>query len=185
MCEDPDTELLMAAKTDIGVFRLLFERWSVPMLRYFYQRTFDAEASADLVSETFATALLRLPKFRDVGAPGGSWLYGIARRELGRYRRRRAVENRALRRLGVERPELDPVSFSRIEELVDAQRYRAALQDGLARLSEKERHAVALRVVEELSYRQVAEALGCSENAARVRVHRALRRLAKWLEAPA
>jgi hypothetical protein len=38
----------------------------------------DAEVAADLLAETFAVAFERRRRFRDVGAPGATWIYGIA-----------------------------------------------------------------------------------------------------------
>ena len=179
-----DAELLLAARTDASAFRVLYDRWSTRLLAYFYRRTFDVEESADLVAETFAVAWLRRHRFQDIGAEGGAWLYGIARRELGRWRRRRRVELRAVRRMGVVVPEMDDTSLRRVEELVDLHRFRAELDSALARLTRREREAVRLRVLERRPFSEVATLLGCSEGAARVRVHRALGRLEQWIEAP-
>jgi RNA polymerase sigma-70 factor (ECF subfamily) len=55
---------------------------------------------------------------------------------------------------------------------------REALARGLGSLPVHERDALQLRVVDELSYAQVAERLAIRPAAARVRVSRALRRLA-------
>jgi len=184
MDERTDAELLMASGHDAAAFRVLYERWAQRLLGFFYRRTFDAEAAADLVAETFAVAYLKRRRFVDMGAPDGAWLFGIARRELGRYRRRRRVEMRALAKLGAARPPLDDESVARIDELVDITAYRSELDAALGRLTAKQRAAVRLRVVEDRTYPEVAEMLGCSEGAARVRVHRGLGRLAESLEAP-
>jgi RNA polymerase sigma-70 factor (ECF subfamily) len=77
------------------------------------------------------------------------------------------------------------VITSEIEERVDAQRYREALVEALATLTKREREAVVLRVIHDRSYREVASELECSEGAARVRVHRALTKLAGVLEGQA
>ncbi len=179
-----DTELLVASRHDPAAFRALYERWARKLLVYFQQRTLDPEAAADLTAETFAVAYLRRHRFRDIGRPAGAWLYGIASRELGRYRRRRGVERRALDRLGVEMPALDAVSYERIEQLVDLEPLRAAVPGALERLSSGQREAVRLRVMEELPYAEVAARLGCSEGAARVRVSRGLAKLGGMLEPP-
>jgi RNA polymerase sigma factor (sigma-70 family) len=52
----------------------------------------------------------------------------------------------------------------------------------LAQMSPASREAVSLRVVDELDYAAIGERLGCSEVAARVRVHRGLAKLNKLLE---
>jgi RNA polymerase sigma factor (sigma-70 family) len=49
-------------------------------------------------------------------------------------------------------------------------------------MTERERDAVRLRVVDELGYAEIAARLGCTEGAARTRVHRGLARLSTLLE---
>ncbi|MDP6402023.1 MAG: sigma-70 family RNA polymerase sigma factor [SAR202 cluster bacterium] len=180
-----DAELILESQRDPNVFCQLYERWADKVLAYFYRRTLDPEDSADLVAETFAAAYQRRGKFRDKGKPGSSWLFGIARNELGQYRRRRRVELRAVRRIGIQLPRLDDESIERIEALIDMEAYAAKLKVALRQLGPKEQDALRLRVLEDMDYRGIAEALGCSEGAARVRVHRGLTRLSHILEAPA
>lgn len=95
-----DAELIAASGTDPRAFRELYDRWAQPLLQYFVRRVFDAEIAADLTAETFAIAYERRLRFRDVGRPGGAWLYGIAAKELSHFFRRRGVELRAAHRLG-------------------------------------------------------------------------------------
>src|SRR6266536_3552434 len=68
--------------------------------------------------------------------------------------------------------------FDRAEERATAERLRPELALALASLPSSQREAVRLRVVGDLSYRQVATRLGCSELAARIRVSRGLSALA-------
>jgi RNA polymerase sigma factor (sigma-70 family) len=182
---DPPTdgELLRAADRDPHAFRLLYERWAKPLLAFCCRRTCDAEASLDLVAETFAIAYQKRHRYRDRGRTVGAWLYGIAGRELAAYRRRQRVELRACRRLAVAVPPLDDTSIERIEELVDAAQWRAALGGALAQLTSAERDAIRLRGIQQLDYATVATRLRCSEQAARARVHRGFARLAATLEA--
>jgi RNA polymerase sigma-70 factor (ECF subfamily) len=178
-----DADLLRAADRDPHAFRVLYDRWAKPLLAFCYRRTFDAEASLDLVAETFAIAYQKRHRYRDRGRPVGAWLYGIAARELAAYQRRQRVELRACRRLAVTVPTVDDQSLERIEELVDAAHWRHALCEALAQLTAAERDAVRLRVIDQLDYPTVAARLRCSEQAARARVHRGLTRIAATLEA--
>ena len=180
--ERTDAELLAASGEDAAAFRVLYERWAEPLLGFCYRHTLDPEVALELVAETFAVAYGKRHRYQDRGKPVGAWLYGIARRELQHYRRRRRVELRAIRRLAVQVPALDEASIERVEALADAAWWRAKLDGALSRLSKGERDAVRLRVVEQLDYPTVAARLGCSEQAARVRVHRGLGRLAARLE---
>ncbi len=179
---DSDAELILQSQREPAVFWRLYDRWAEKLLSYFYRRTLDPEDSADLVAETFAVAYNRRGCFRALGEPGVAWLYGIARRELSQYRRKQRVELRAVQRLGIQVPVLDDESIDRIEALIDMEGYAAKIRAALHRLAPKEQDALRLRVMEEMSYRDVASKLGCSEGAARVRVHRGLSHLADLLE---
>ena len=172
-----DAELIVASRGDPVAFRELYDRWAERLLAYFYRRVLDAEVAADLLAETFAVAYERRKRFRDVGRPGGAWLYGIAAKELSHWFRRQEVERRAIRRLGVAVPELDDESIARIEALADAAKHREALAAALEQMTGGEREAVRLRVVGELGYAEIAARLRCSEGTARQRVHRGLARL--------
>jgi RNA polymerase sigma-70 factor, ECF subfamily len=177
-----DAELLVASRHDPAAFRELYDRWAERLLAYFYRRVFDAEVAADLLAETFAVAYERRHRFRDMGRPGSAWLFGIARKELAHWVRHRAAEQRAVRRLGIVVPALDDESIARIEALADVAAQRRTLQEALDRMTDLERDAVRLRVLEELDYQTIAARLGCSEGTARGRVHRGLARLARLME---
>lgn len=178
-----DAELIVASRSDPAAFRDLYDRWANTLLGYFYRRVHDAEVAADLLAETFAAAYEARGRFRDVGKPGGAWLYGIARRELSHYFRRKRVELRAVKRLGIDVPALDQESVSAIEALEASDGDCARLTAAIGRLSDRERDAVRLRVIAELDYSEVAAQLRCSEAAARTRVHRGLARLSELMEA--
>src|SRR5687768_6837777 len=62
--EPSDEQLLLAATTDPEAFEVFFRRHAPAVLGYFMRRTRDPEASADLMAETFAAALLGLRRFR-------------------------------------------------------------------------------------------------------------------------
>jgi RNA polymerase sigma-70 factor, ECF subfamily len=82
-------------------------------------------------------------------------------------------------------PMLDQESVARIEALANADEHRVALAAALEQMTGGERDAVHLRVVAELDYREIATRLGCTEGAARRRVHRGLARLNNLMQAEA
>jgi RNA polymerase sigma factor (sigma-70 family) len=179
-----DGELLRAAQNDPEAFGVFYDRHAKAMLAYFYRRTACAETAADLAAETFAAAFAARRRYRETGAPARAWLFKIAQRQLSRALRRGRVDERARRRLGVERISPDQESIERIEALVDLEPLRAAVRDAIGSLSPKLATAVALRIGDDLPYAEVARRLGCSEAAARTRVARGLSRLADRLEVP-
>lgn len=169
-----DAQLLERSTTDATAFAEFYDRHVEAVLAFFHRRTADSEVAADLTSETFAQAFLSRKRFRDTGAPARAWLFALARRQLSRMLRKGAVEDRARRRLGIERSAVDDESLQRIEDLADLKPAIEAIRQAAATLSPAIAEAVALKVVAELPYAEVAQRLGCSEGAARVRVSRGL-----------
>ncbi|MGH2858755.1 MAG: RNA polymerase sigma factor [Solirubrobacteraceae bacterium] len=164
-------------------FMAMYERDAQSVLVFFARRTLDVEVALDLTAETFAQAWRGLPQVRgETQAEFGAWLFTIARRQLGRYLRHGYVERRALRRIGIEVPAVDDDDIAEIERAADLGALRDALGAELRRLSEGQRLALKLRIVDELPYPEVARRLGTSEPTARARVSRGLRALAAALE---
>ena len=154
-----DAELILASCEYPRAFRELYDRWAPSILEYFVRRVLDPEIAADLMAETFAAAFESRARFRDVGRPGGAWLYGIASRKLSHFYRHQRVEMRAASRLGMQRAEIDAASAAEIAALVDRDERLAPACAALASLSPAERGAVELRVIEELGYAEIAARL--------------------------
>jgi RNA polymerase sigma factor (sigma-70 family) len=179
-----DVELIVLSWDEPDAFGALFERHAEDMLRYFARRTLDPEAAAELMAETFAQAFASRRRFRDRGLGGVGWLFGIARHQLARFFRTGAVDARARRRLGMPEREVSAEDYERIEELIDFAQVGRAIGQAFTLLSEEQREALTLRVIDGRSYREVAEALRCTEETARARVSRGLKRLARSLDMP-
>jgi RNA polymerase sigma factor (sigma-70 family) len=180
--ERSDTELLLASRADPATFVELYRRHAEDLLRYFARRTLDPEAAAELTAETFAEAFASRRNYRDTGVNGVAWVYGIARHQLSRFYRTGSIEARARESVGMPVRDLPAEDYERIEELVDLAPIREALLEALATLGDEQRDALQLRVIDELSYPDIASRLGCAEAAARQRVSRGLRRIAIVLQ---
>jgi RNA polymerase sigma factor (sigma-70 family) len=169
-----DAELIHAAESDVGAFGELYRR-HVSAVHAWFRRRIDWAAS-DLAAETFAQAWLSRRRFRDE-ADGSAlpWLLGIARNVARESARRNEVETRARARLGLPTDLASEEGYEAVEERLSP---RAALAQALETLPEHERQALELRVVDELPYPDVAARMGVRPAAARLRVSRALRRLA-------
>ena len=170
--EPTDAELLRAAKTDPASFRRLYERYATRVHGFHRRRTGEDAAAHDLTAETFAQAWLSRGRFRDQAeGSAGPWLFAIARHVLAASVRRGRLERSARARLGLlEHAE-------RRAEPLPEPAWLEGLDEAIAELPEGQRDAIALRVVGELDYEDVAGRLGITPQAARVRVHRGLRTL--------
>lgn len=172
----------MSKLADSWEFSRLYAAHADRLVAYFARRTYDAQLSLDLTAETFAQAFSGRKRFRGTTEEEAiGWLFTIAERQLMRYWRRGRAEQRAVKRLGVQVPQLSEDESARVIELAGLNDLRALLADELARLPEPTRIAIQLRVVEERDYSEVARILGTTEIAARARVSRGLIALAAAL----
>jgi RNA polymerase sigma factor (sigma-70 family) len=169
---------------DSAAFVSLYDGYAEPLLRFFARRTLDAEVAFDLTAETFAEAFASRGRFDSSRGDAVAWLFGIAHHELGSYLRRLNVERRARKRLGIGERSLSEADHERIEAMIDFAAVGRQLRSALQTLPSEQREAVVYRVIDELSYEQIAERIGCSQDAARARVSRGLRLLGRTLTLP-
>jgi RNA polymerase sigma-70 factor (ECF subfamily) len=175
-----DADLLRASGADPDAFRTLYNRYRERLFRYFARRTGEEDSALELTAETFSRVWVMRERFEDQrDGSVAPWLFGMARNVLLMSVRRGEVERRTASRLGVlERLDIEaPVARPEpgwtegADELLDT-------------LPLSQRDALRLRIIDELDYDEVAEALGTSRSAARVRVHRGLAALRNRLSKP-
>ncbi len=174
-----DVSLLEATPVDPEAFAEFYRRHERAVLGYFMHWCRDSELAADLMAETFAAAFESAGRYRpELGQPS-AWLFGIGRHVLLRSVRRGRVENETRRRLGMSVLVLDDHALEQVDATAaQAGGAVAALDD----LSTVLRDAVAGRVIQEREYRELAEALQCSQSVVRQRVRRGLARMRERLE---
>ncbi|MDQ8042994.1 MAG: RNA polymerase sigma factor [Solirubrobacteraceae bacterium] len=169
-------------RTEALDLEALYRRDADALLVFLARRTADPQIALDLWAETFAQAHEARASFRGAtDAEARGWLFGIGRRQLAQFYRRGTIERRALDRLELERPPATPEVLAEIEHKAELAAMRRELREALSELSPGTRDAVQLRVVDELDYRTVAQRLGITEQAARVRVSRGLAALSDLL----
>jgi RNA polymerase sigma-70 factor (ECF subfamily) len=177
-----ETALLERARRDPEAFGEFYERTHRIVLRFFLLRTACPTTAADLSAETFAAALRSIGRYDPaLGAPR-TWLLAIADNLHKQYLRREAVGHRTRQRLRVRYVVDDTLDTDRIDALVDFQPLLERIVDALDALPDGTRDAVILRVVDQLPYDRIADKLGCTVGAARVRVSRGLTRIVDQLE---
>src|SRR5919106_2897237 len=171
-----DEELLI--QHDADSFELFYNRYFERLLAFFSRRTQDAELAADLTAETFAAALAARRRYRRRGGRADSWLFAIAYHKLADAQRRGCAEDRARRRLGIERIELTDDDIARIERLGQQDSVAALVRD----LPADQQEAIQAYVIEERPYGEIAVELDTSEAVERKRVSRGLAAIRKRLE---
>lgn len=156
------------ASGDDAAFSELYDLIAPKLHGYLLRQTHDPVRTEDLLQQT----MLQLHSHRGRFIVGGevlSWAFAIARRLLiNSYRRRkREASGRE-----VQAAELPPFSMP-IDDLVDSKRITSTIETELSRLPEAQRVAIELIKKDGLSMREVAEVLGTTSNAVKLRVHRA------------
>lgn len=141
----------------------------------------DPELAADVVQETFIRAWRGIARFRGDSSLG-TWLHRIAVNTALTARRRAAghASRAAELRDDLAADATSDVDPERRGEVIDL---RQSLQTALDTLPDGQRAVVVLKDVEGWSHAEIAQRLGISESAAKVRLHRAHRRLASLLGA--
>jgi RNA polymerase sigma-70 factor (ECF subfamily) len=156
-------------------FRASYARHRTAIWRFLARRLGDDDLAEDLTSEVFVVAWRRR---HDAPADELPWLYGVARRVLSNDRRGARIEAERHRALAHQ---LAVEPSSRPSPL-DAPATSDTVAAALAALNERDREVLLLAAWEELSPRELATALGCRPNTARVRLHRARRRFIALLD---
>lgn len=167
--EQPDDVVLAGrARTDTTAFLALYDRYAPRIGRYVASRIGTGPAVEDVISFVFLQALANIGSYDASRGSVGAWLFGIARNAVNRYYRApRSVPliEEADRRLDAG---LTPEEYVVREEGV------ARLRAAVTHLRVEQQEALALRYLGELSFTEIAQALGRSEGAAKMLVRRGL-----------
>ena len=167
MSDSPTDEELFGAyiRGDTGAFDTLFERWAPRIARLMSHRIYRQTDVQELTQQTF----LQLHRARHDFRPGAQfrpWLVTIAlnlRRQHGRWAHR-ARETPLEQDKRIHEPE----TLERLEKKDTAKQVRQAI----AQLKPKQREVIELHWFEGLPFAEIAQVLGASKSAVKVRAHR-------------
>ncbi|TMR95255.1 RNA polymerase sigma factor [Nonomuraea basaltis] len=169
-----DSELVSASWTEPEAFAELFDRYSAMLYRYVSKRL-GPEPAEDLVGETFLVAFSRRKSY-DLAYPDARpWLFGILTKLISRHHRKEGARYRALLRAPVDSDIESPAD--RVAAGVTAQAVRAELAGALAALPAKDRDVLLLIAWGDLTYEEVAQALGIPIGTVRSRLNRGRRKV--------
>lgn len=156
---------------DAEAFRLIFERYSRPVISFIFDMVSDRSLAEELTQETFVRAYRAIRTMRRE-TKLSTWLFGIARnvaRESLRARARSAnhlhLADKAVLDLSDNRPV--PVEGVLSKELNDV------IRRSLAQLDEDKRLVFTLAVLHQCSYEEIAEITGFSLAKLKTDLHRA------------
>ena len=169
-----DATVIALSRHDPEQFTELFRRHAPHIQRYVVRRL-GPDLADDIVAETFLLAFRQRDRYDLARTDARPWLYGIATNLIGHHRRSEIRQYRALARTGA-----DPVTESftdRVDDRVSAEVASRRLAAALARLSAELRDTMLLAAWSDLSYEQIAVALGVPTGTVRSRLSRARSKL--------
>jgi len=174
----PDGELIAGSRTEPAMFAEIFHRYHSELYRYLRRRV-GGQLAGDLAAETFVTAFARRGAYRPESPNARPWLYGIAHNLLRNHRRQEQRQLAAYARHGAE-PLADAgaaAEFSAADSRADAAAVRARLAQLLARMPVGDRDVLLLLAWADMSYAEVAQAIGIPVGTVGSRLNRARRQL--------
>jgi RNA polymerase sigma-70 factor (ECF subfamily) len=169
-----DHELIRQSRDRPEVFGQIFDRYATVVHHYLARRVGGTLAD-DLTAETFLIAFRGRDRYDTDHSDALPWLYGIAANLVRGHRRTELRQYRALARTGVDPAQTD--HGDRVTAQVAAAGHVRALAGVLARLSAREREVLTLVSQAQLSYSEVARALGIPTGTVRSRLHSARARV--------
>ncbi|MBL4642420.1 MAG: RNA polymerase sigma factor [Flavobacteriaceae bacterium] len=151
---------------------LLYERYKKRLFGFFFQMNRDANLSEDLVQNVF----IRILKYKHTYTEDSkfvTWIFQIARNtNYDNYRKEKKNRHQ-----DIDEIEYSVTTSETIESEITKSENESTLQLALNQLSAEKKELLMLSKFRELKYKEVGEIIGCSEGAARTKVHRALNEL--------
>lgn len=167
-----DSAIIARSIDDPSAFGEVFVRHAPRIHRFVASRVGQAIAD-DIISETFLIAFERRTKYDQTFPNCAPWLFGIATNLVSRHRVQEARTYKIMERV-IGREETEEDHFLTMAQ-IDAQMEVVRLAGALGQLKPRDRDVLLLFAWEDLTYEQIAAALGIPVGTVRSRLNRARR----------
>jgi RNA polymerase sigma-70 factor (ECF subfamily) len=171
--ERDDVLLRHAAKGDEEAFTLLYRRHQASLYRFALRMNGSAWAAEEIVQDVFMTLMREPKKFDATRGALGAYLFGIARNRVMKY------GERAPREVSLEEKHEDGSGRGMVlrdaftpATWVEQKERREQVRAAVLELPTEFRETVVLCELEELSYEEAAQLIGCPVGTIRSRLHR-------------
>ena len=165
-----DEELMILVKNgEIDYLSVLFTNYQERMYNFFLRMCRQKDVSEDLTQNLFYR-ILKYKHTYNEEYKFITWIYQMARNIFADHLKKRKLiyEETDERKWNIE-PELD--------ENIDKKAKYEALNHALMQLNEEQRGILIMSRFDDLKYREIAEIIGNTEGAVKVKVHRAIKKL--------
>jgi RNA polymerase sigma-70 factor, ECF subfamily len=176
-----DEQLLAQALTgDEEAFTALYRRRQGPIFRFALHMSGSPHIAEEVTQEVFIFLLQRGGDFDPQRGALGAYLFGVARNYVRRALEKSYSDN--LTNASVDDEAAALMTVSDPGETIARHQTSTAVWKAVLSLPEHYREVVVLCDLQELSYAQAAEAIGCAIGTIRSRLHRAHEMLSRKLQ---
>jgi RNA polymerase sigma-70 factor (ECF subfamily) len=174
-----DVDLMRrTAAGDRGAFETLYRTHQATVYRFARLMTGSTTIAEDVVQEVFLALMRDASRYDPARASLTTYLYGSARH----HTRRRLLRDRLLVRLDDQADLCLSSSSATVADELIRQRDVQHLRRAIVRLPARYREVIVLCDLQDVSYADAAQALGCAIGTVRSRLHRARHLLADKLQ---
>ena len=173
-----EEKILKKSLHNPNAFAPIYEKYYLQLFKFVIQRVENNEIAAEIVSDVFAKAIFNLKKYKFKGMPFSAWLYRVAYNEVPTY----IEKKKKLRTVNI--PD-DSWNLFQLEEThtEDHSSSINKMKVCLQKLKPHEVELIEMRFFEERPFKEVGEILGLTTENARVKTHRAIKKLQKLFKA--
>lgn len=169
----PGEEALIAdAQRNPERFAPLYEKYYHQIYIFICKRVANRDTVADITSQVFVQAISHISSYRNQGFPFSSWLYRIANNEVAMFYRK--TGNKVF--VDVNEEGIAKIETDSGLQLLNKENSQYLFYL-LNCLNKQEMEIIQLRYFEDKSYTEISEILNISENSARIKVFRAIKKL--------
>ena len=174
-------EQLMAKviEADQKAFTILYDKWSTPIVNYFYKMLWqDKEKAQDFTQDLF-TKIIRKPELFNVNKSFKTWIYTIAynmcKNEYRKQETRKSTSNNLNENIAT-------ATAQRTDTGYDREFFNKRLNQELDLLSNKHKKVFIMRMKHQLSIKEIAEIMETSEGTVKSRIFYTLKKLSSSLK---
>jgi RNA polymerase sigma-70 factor (ECF subfamily) len=161
---------------DGDAFGRLYDMHVDRVYRHIYYRVSNTADAEDLTQQVFIKAWQAIGRYKKTASPFLAWLIKISHNLVIDFYRSRKSEAYIDFDIVATKPETDPA------HLAEAQFSQQEIRRAINKLHGDQQQVILMRFIEDFSYAEIAAALGKSEGAIRVILHRGLAKLKTILE---
>ena len=151
-------------------FGQLYDKYIKKIYDFIFYKTHHQETAEDLTSQTFFKALNKINNFDTNQGTFSSWLYRIARNTVIDYYRSKKTD------LNIE-DAWDLSDDQDLEKDIDLKDKIKDIEKYLSNLKTEQREIIIMRVWQEMSYKEISEALNKSEASCKMMFSRTINKL--------